>query len=78
MIQCARVAFGFVGIYDPDEAERIRDAVDVTPPVARIATRNARAALDDFAGGAKPEPTAAFPPTEGNFQEDNDGNSSHT
>jgi len=26
MIQCARVAFGFAGIYDPDEAERIRDA----------------------------------------------------
>lgn len=28
MIQCARVAFGFAGIYDPDEAERI---IDVTP-----------------------------------------------
>lgn len=27
-IQCARLAFGFVGIYDPDEAERI---IDVTP-----------------------------------------------
>ena len=25
MIQCARIAFGFVGIYDEDEAERIRD-----------------------------------------------------
>lgn len=25
MIQCARLAFGFAGIYDPDEAERIRD-----------------------------------------------------
>ncbi len=24
MIQCARMAFGFAGIYDPDEAERIR------------------------------------------------------
>lgn len=30
MIQAARLAFGFVGIYDPDEAERI---VDVTPPL---------------------------------------------
>jgi phage recombination protein Bet len=31
MIQCARLAFGFVGIYDEDEAERIRDmgAADV-------------------------------------------------
>ncbi len=28
MIQCARLAFGFSGIYDQDEAERI---VDVTP-----------------------------------------------
>lgn len=26
LIQCARIAFGFSGIYDPDEAERIRDA----------------------------------------------------
>lgn len=31
MIQCARLAFGFVGVYDEDEAERIRDAIDVTP-----------------------------------------------
>ena len=31
MIQCARLAFGFVGIFDEDEAERIRDAIDVTP-----------------------------------------------
>lgn len=28
MIQCARLAFGFVGIYDEDEAERI---IDVSP-----------------------------------------------
>lgn len=35
MIQCARLAFGFAGIYDPDEAERVRDmgmADEVTPP----------------------------------------------
>lgn len=31
MAQCARVAFGFAGIYDPDEAERIANAIDVTP-----------------------------------------------
>lgn len=78
MIQCARVAFGFVGIYDPDEAERIREAVDVTPAVARVAPRNARTALDDFAGGGKPEPAAAFPPHEGTFQEGHDGNSTNT
>lgn len=26
LIQCGRIAFGFAGIYDPDEAERIREA----------------------------------------------------
>ncbi len=26
MIQCARIAFGFAGIYDPDEAERVIEA----------------------------------------------------
>lgn len=31
MIQCARLAFGFVGIFDDDEAERIKEAIDVTP-----------------------------------------------
>jgi hypothetical protein len=30
LIQCARIAFGFVGIYDQDEAERIIEK-DVTP-----------------------------------------------
>jgi RecT family len=32
IIQCARVAFGYAGIFDPDEAERIyANAIDVTP-----------------------------------------------
>jgi phage recombination protein Bet len=33
LIQAARITFGFVGIYDPDEAERIVEAqpIDVTP-----------------------------------------------
>jgi phage recombination protein Bet len=31
MIQCARLAFGFVGIFDEDEGERIKEAIDVTP-----------------------------------------------
>jgi len=30
MIQCARIAFGFAGIYDPDEAQRIREVEVVT------------------------------------------------
>lgn len=29
MIQCARIAFGYVGIFDPDEAERIQEAPSV-------------------------------------------------
>lgn len=28
MIQCARLAFGFAGIYDPDEAERVVEMID--------------------------------------------------
>lgn len=39
LIQCARYAFGFSGIVDPDEAERM-DMVDVTPP-ARSVFKNA-------------------------------------
>lgn len=31
LIQCARLAFGFVGIYDQDEAERIVEAVGAAP-----------------------------------------------
>lgn len=33
MIQCARLAFGYTGIYDEDEAQRIVEK-DVTPPSA--------------------------------------------
>jgi len=35
LIQCARVVFGFAGIYDPDEAERIIDAEPVLVHNAR-------------------------------------------
>jgi len=37
MIQCARLAFGFVGIYDQDEAERIIEAEVVTRPTSSAA-----------------------------------------
>jgi phage recombination protein Bet len=33
LIQCARVAFGFGGIFDPDEADRIVSVVDNTPQI---------------------------------------------
>lgn len=31
-IQAARIAFGFGGIYDPDEGARVAEAINVTPP----------------------------------------------
>ena len=37
MIQCARLAFGYVGIYDQDEAERIIEK-DITPAVQNLAS----------------------------------------
>ena len=50
MIQAARLAFGFVGIYDPDEADRIRETVDITPVTRTHAPpKTATAALDAFA-----------------------------
>lgn len=53
LIQCARLAFGFGGIYEQDEAERIIDAVDadtgeviqVTQAKPRRASEVAKAAL---------------------------------
>lgn len=44
MIQCARLAFGFGGIYDPDEAERIVDmgAAHVVEPAPAVANINAK------------------------------------
>lgn len=42
MIQCARLAFGFTGIYDQDEAERIvetKDPINVTPQPTVIETQ---------------------------------------
>jgi phage recombination protein Bet len=54
MIQAARIAFGFVGIYDPDEADRMREVVDLGPaqvvqPAGKKALSAAQA-LDTFAG----------------------------
>jgi phage recombination protein Bet len=44
LIQCARVAFGFTGIYDPDEAERmgldVSAMTDVTPARGALARQN--------------------------------------
>jgi len=42
-IQCARIAFGFAGIYDQDEAERIIESsnvVDITPTAPELQSYN--------------------------------------
>jgi phage recombination protein Bet len=38
MIQCARIAFGYAGIYDQDEAERIAEVRTVDPSTGEILT----------------------------------------
>jgi phage recombination protein Bet len=55
-IQCARIAFGFAGLYDEDEAARIIDmgAADEVPGAGRAADLMPRAITDD------PTPTANF------------------
>ena len=58
MAQCARVAFGYVGIYDPDEAERIANAIDITPraPTGKPETREPQSRLKQAAPPAADEP----------------------
>jgi hypothetical protein len=46
MIQCARLAFGYVGIYDQDEAERIVD-MGAAQEVKRSPTEIAQRAAED-------------------------------
>lgn len=65
MIQCARLAFGFAGIYDQDEAERIIEgsaSVVSTVPPASSRTDQAKAALR--AASPTPAPAAAPPEPE--------------
>ena len=52
LIQCARYAFGFAGIVDPDEAERIEAAQDVTSK-STIARVSGAAAYERFAGNSR-------------------------
>lgn len=44
LIQAGRIAFGFAGIYDPDEAERIRDANAIESTATPVSTKPATAA----------------------------------
>ena len=57
LIQCARLAFGFGGIYEQDEAERILEVVDgVTGEITAAPAKPRRAS--EAAQAALPEPTA--------------------
>jgi phage recombination protein Bet len=57
LIQCARLAFGFVGAYDPDEAERIVER-DITPAAneAPPAIASINAAIAPKRKAKAPEP----------------------
>jgi len=53
MIQCSRIAFGFSGIYDPDEAERIDESQAAEARVEQRPARPEREALSDDAFESK-------------------------
>lgn len=55
-IQCARLAFGFAGIYDPDEAERIEEAeYEIVGSVVKQKTETKTSDLKDKLESAKPK-----------------------
>lgn len=65
MIQCARLAFGFSGIYDQDEAERIVEmgpAVEVAPAAVESINERVRRAKPAKAEPAPPAADDAQPP----------------
>lgn len=70
MIQCARLAFGYGGIYDPDEAERIMERdmgqAEVVQPVASSRTASVKERLAQRLGKAA---TPAVEPVEGEWVE---------
>lgn len=67
MIQCARIAFGYGGIYDHDEAERIAEAKhmgaaeQVQPPAIPAPASRAEKARAAVAKAAKPAAPPALP-----------------
>lgn len=54
LIQAGRVAMGFAGIHDPDEAERIAAAIDVTPGGTKPRTEAPRAMQPAIESSAEP------------------------
>lgn len=64
MIQCARLAFGFVGVYDQDEAERIVEK-DITPEVDHLPmTSRTEAVKEKLRGKVKPTAEESDPDDE--------------
>lgn len=61
MIQCARLAFGFSGIYDQDEAERIAES-EVTPQSIRAARNPNQAAEQNAPDGLAEFEAQHLPP----------------
>ena len=61
LIQCARIAFGFAGIYDEDEGERIAiaQAAEATPKRGRRATAAELVASTGSAPALPPAPESA-------------------
>lgn len=53
MIQCARIAFGFTGIYDEDEAQRINEAQQERPVQAVVIEPTALPAFEQSSFEAK-------------------------
>ena len=47
MIQCARIAFGFAGIYDPEEAERVIEGEVVQMERKRRSTSTTQTVIDE-------------------------------
>jgi len=60
LIQAARIAFSFAGVYDPDEAEQIiaAEAIDVTP--VKIGPKKLREIIDGMLAAVKAENAAAL------------------
>lgn len=56
LIQAARIAFGFSGIYDADEARRIEEATGTQVPALDTGRRSAAAEIADQAKPALPKP----------------------
>lgn len=79
LIQCARIAFGFSGIYDDDEARRIIER-DITPETEIIRIEGPRSKSELNQESAAPqEPLSSGPPSDSpavaadpNLEPDND------